>query len=90
MKTGDRTYVAPDTKTSTVLAFVKPDKVVIRMAQANTMTINRSARLASVFRMTMGTRRKVTTKQAISDLVTFSNKDTEKTDTFSSRETPRG
>ena len=50
-------YVAPDTKSSTVLALVKLERAVINMAEATTVIAIRRARLESALMMTIGTRR---------------------------------
>ena len=80
------TYVAPDTKSSTVLALVKLERAVIKMAEATTIIAIRRARLESALMMTIGTRRETTTNQAISVRVKFRNKVAEKMDTLGSRD----
>lgn len=69
------THVAPEANTSIVLAFVNHDKEAIRRAEAITMTAMRSAVLTSAFMRAMGTKRKRTTSQAISDRVSFCDRD---------------
>lgn len=80
------THVAPPTKTSKVLAFVKLDSAMMSTTDAITIVAILSARLASVLMTMIGTRRATTIEQAISARAIASSNDTEKTETCGSRE----
>ena len=87
MKVEGWTHVAPETKTSTVLALVKHDTAAIRRAEDSTMTANRSAMLPSALRTTTGTRRRTTTIKAIRDRASLWITESERMDMLGSRDT---
>ena len=63
--------MAPETKTSTVFTLVKHEMAVMRQAEAITTTAKRSITLASVLRTMIGTRRRMTTAEAMKERVSL-------------------
>lgn len=80
------THVAPETKTSIVLALVKLLSAVTSTADATTTTAMRQTRLVRALRITIGTSRKTTTSHATRDRVIFWTMEAGKRDILGSRE----
>lgn len=80
------THVAPETKTSMVLALVKLLSAVTSTADATTTTARRQTMLVRALSITIGTSRKTTTSQATRDRVIFWTIEAEKMEMLGSRE----